>query len=73
LRVQLGLVHLDDVDEDIAAGALAELDFELLDLRALAADDDARPACGSESAAVARPLDLHELTPAPSASRAAQP
>ena len=59
LRVQLRLVHLDDVDEDIAAGALAKLRLELVDLRAFAADYNPRPGGADEKAQlVARPLDL---------------
>ena len=42
MRVELRLVHFRDVDEDIAVGALLQLDLQLVDLSALAADDDAR-------------------------------
>jgi hypothetical protein len=35
-------VHFLDVDEDIAARPLLQFDFELVDLGAFAADDDAR-------------------------------
>ena len=60
LRIQLRLVHLDDVDEHVAVGALAELGLELLDLRALAADHDARTRGADEEAQlVARTLDLN--------------
>src|SRR5205085_4474121 len=41
LRVQLRLVNLLDVDVDLAARALFDLLLELIDLRALAPDDDA--------------------------------
>jgi hypothetical protein len=43
LRVELGLLDLLDVDEDLAAGLLLDLLLQLVDLGALAADDDARP------------------------------
>src|SRR5262249_58538577 len=42
LRVELGLVHFLDVDEDLALGLLRHVLFQLLDLGALASDDDAR-------------------------------
>src|SRR4051812_29479662 len=42
LRVELGLLDLLDVDEDLAVGLLLDLLFQLVDFRALAADDDAR-------------------------------
>src|SRR6185369_9122310 len=40
LRVQLRLVNLLDVDVDLTAGALFDLLLQLIDLRALAPDDD---------------------------------
>src|SRR5215467_11278984 len=42
LGVQLGLLDLADVDQDFAARAPADLLFQLVDLGALAPDDDAR-------------------------------
>src|SRR5436190_755466 len=44
LGVELGLLDLLDVDEDLAVGPLLQLLLQLVDLRALPADDDARPA-----------------------------
>ena len=41
LRLDLGLLDLLDVEEDLAAGQLGELGLDVLDLLALAADDDA--------------------------------
>jgi hypothetical protein len=41
LRVELGLQDLLDVDEDLLAGLLLDLLLELVDLLALAPDDDA--------------------------------
>src|SRR6185503_19099020 len=43
LRVELGLLNLEDVDEHLAARRLLQLLPELVHFRALAADDDARP------------------------------
>ena len=60
LRVQLRLIHFDDVDEHVAVGALAKLGLQLLDLGALAADDDAGTrGADQEAQLVARALDLH--------------
>src|ERR1019366_1401156 len=60
LRVQLRLVHLDDVDEHVAAGALAQLRLELFDLGALSADHNARTSgADKEAQIVDRPLDLY--------------
>jgi hypothetical protein len=42
LRVQFGLVNFLDIDKNFALGALRQVLLQLLDLRALAADDDAR-------------------------------
>src|SRR6478752_4544540 len=42
LGVELRLLNLLDVDEDLARGALLDLLLQLVDFRALAADDDAR-------------------------------
>src|SRR5271167_1619349 len=59
LRIQLWLVHLLDVHIDIAVGALLDLLLELVNLRALAADDDARTCSADDDAQlVARTLDL---------------
>ena len=41
LRVELGLVHFLNVDENFALGLLRQIALQLLDLRALASDDDA--------------------------------
>ena len=43
LRVELGALDLLDVDVDLASGHLGEVVAQLVDLGALAADDDARP------------------------------
>ncbi len=59
LRVELGLVDLEDVDEDLARGALLDVGLELVDLRALAADDDARTrGADDETQLVAGALDF---------------
>src|SRR5688572_4546778 len=42
LRLELRLLDLLDVDEDLPVGALLDLLLQLVDFRALAADDDAR-------------------------------
>src|SRR5579871_158054 len=42
LRVQLRLVNFLNVDEDLTLGLLRQILLQLFDLRALAADDDAR-------------------------------
>ena len=58
LRVQLRLVHFLDIDKDIAVGALLQFHLELVDLGALAANDDARPRrLDDDAQLVARPLD----------------
>ncbi len=45
--VELGLVHLPDVDVDVLVGDPLEVDLQALDLLAAAADDDARAGpCG---------------------------
>src|SRR5580704_4696047 len=41
LCVQLRLVDLENVDKDFAVGPLLNVSLQLVDLRALAADDDA--------------------------------
>src|SRR5207253_1672485 len=57
LRVQLRLVHFLNVDEDLALGLLGHVCLELLDLGALAADDDARPRrADGDTQLVARPI-----------------
>jgi hypothetical protein len=43
LRVHVGTPHLVDVDEGLLARELGQLLLQLLDLRALLADHDARP------------------------------
>src|SRR5262249_32520044 len=43
LGVQFGLLNLTDVDQDFAARAPADLLLQLVNLRAFAPDDDARP------------------------------
>jgi hypothetical protein len=40
--VDLGLAHLEDVDEDLLAGHVLEALHQLVDLGALLADDDPR-------------------------------
>ncbi len=57
LRVQLGLVHFLNVDEDLTLGLLRHVLLEFFDLRALASDDDAgtRRADGDPQL-VARPV-----------------
>ena len=60
LSVELRLVDLEDVDEDLAAGALLDVGLELVDLGALAADDDARTrGADDETQLVARTLDFN--------------
>src|SRR5579883_2899222 len=59
LGVELGLVHFLNVDEHLAGGALLQLLLQLVDFRALAADNDARPRRLDDDAdLVARALDL---------------
>src|SRR4051794_39221185 len=43
LRVDLGRLHLEDVEVDVLAGELLEVAADAVGLRAAAADDDARP------------------------------
>jgi hypothetical protein len=59
LSLDLRLVDLQDVDEHVALGALADLLLEAIHLRALPADDDAGPR-GEDVhlQLVGRPLDL---------------
>src|SRR5260370_12695432 len=58
LRIQLGLVYFQDVNKDIARGALLQLALELVNLGAFAADDDARARRADDDAhLVARALD----------------
>jgi len=65
LRIELRLVHFRDVDEDIAVGALLQLDLKLVDLGALAADDDARTrGLDDDAQFVAGRSTSIELTPA---------
>src|SRR5262249_37663295 len=60
LCVKLRLVHLDDVDEHLAVGALAELSLELLNFRTLAPDHNARTGgANQEAQLVAWTLDFH--------------
>ena len=73
LRLDLGLLHFLDVEEDLLAGELRELVLDLLDFLALAADDDAGAGgVDLDADAVGRALDedarhgrllelLHEL------------
>src|ERR1019366_7598002 len=75
LRLDLGLLHFLDVEEDFLAGELRELVLDLLDLLALAADDNAGAGgVDLDADAVGRALDedarhggllelLHELLP----------
>src|ERR671919_520970 len=59
LGVQLGMDDLLDVEIDLLAGPGLQLVLELLDLRALAADDDARPRrVDRDARAVGRALDV---------------
>src|SRR5277367_3806326 len=59
LRIELRLVDFENVDKDIAVGALLQLNLELLNLGALAADDDARArGADDDPQLVARTLDL---------------
>src|SRR5450631_2144295 len=60
LRIQLRLVHLENVNEDIAVGAFLQLALKLLDLGALPADYDAGTRCANDQAQlVARALHFH--------------
>src|SRR5262249_38675272 len=59
LRVDLGAADLDNLDLDAAPGQALELFLELVDLRPLAADDDAGPRGRQKDRhGVARPFDL---------------
>src|SRR6202030_763983 len=59
LCVELGLVDLKDVDKHLARGPLLDVGLELVDLGALAADDDARTSSADDQAQlVAWTLDL---------------
>src|SRR5262249_36389857 len=51
--ISLGLAHLDDIDVHFALGELLHLGADLVDVRALLADDDAR----------ARSVDRHAALP----------
>src|SRR5262249_44640748 len=60
LRVRLGALHLEDVELDLLAGELLELAADPVGLRALAADDDARPGgVDVDADPVAGALDVH--------------
>src|SRR5580704_14705947 len=60
LSVELRLVHFEDVDEDFPRGALLNVGLELVDLGALAADDDARTrGADDQTQLVTRTLDFH--------------
>src|SRR3954469_18449372 len=60
LGVDLRLADLDDVEADLGAGHLLKLFLELLDIRALLADDHARPRrIDRDSANLGRTLDHH--------------
>src|ERR1700761_9307660 len=53
-------MHFLDIDEHVAVGALLQLHLQLVDLGALAADDDARTRRADNNAQlVARTLNLH--------------
>src|SRR5215470_5809567 len=59
LCVQLGLVDLLYIYVDLAAGSLFDLALELVDLRALSADDDSRPrSVDDDLELVGRSLDV---------------
>ena len=59
LRVELGLLNLEDVDEHLAARVLRQFLAQLVDFRALAADDDARTrGVDVDLELVGRPLDV---------------
>src|SRR6516225_490851 len=60
LCVELRLVHFENIDVHVAAGALLDLLLQLVDLSALAADDDARTRSADDDAQlVAWTLDLN--------------
>src|ERR1700691_1177421 len=59
LRVELRLVHFLDVDKHFARRALLQVDLQLVDLRALAPDNNSRPRrLDDDPQLVARPLNL---------------
>src|SRR5262249_7930185 len=59
LCIKLGLVHFLDVDVDLARSALLHFLFQLVDLGAFAADDDAGTrGLDDDAQLVARTLDL---------------
>src|SRR5579863_10288384 len=59
LGIEFGLVHFLDVDKDFARSAFLQFGLELVDFRALASDDDARPRrLDNDAQLVARPLDF---------------
>src|SRR5579862_1477485 len=60
LRLDLGLADLDDVEADLAAGKLRDFRAQLLDVRALLADDDAGPrGVDGHSRLLGRAFDHH--------------
>src|SRR5690606_36628466 len=60
LRVDLGVLHLEDVQPDLLAGQLLQVAPDALGLRAATADDDARPGgVNVDLDTVTGPLDLH--------------
>src|SRR5262249_25093861 len=57
LRVELRLVHFLNIDEHLALGLARQILLELLDLRALAPDNDAGPRrVDGDAQLVARPV-----------------
>src|SRR5262245_50650653 len=61
LGVELRLADLDDVDDDVGLGEASDLAAQLLDVRALLADHDARARrLHGDAALLVRPLD-HDL------------
>src|SRR5262249_10213841 len=60
LGIELRLMHFLDIDEHFPRSALLQLLLQLVDLRALAPDDDSRT-CGAydDAPLVPRPLDLY--------------
>src|SRR6202789_3296909 len=60
LSIELWLVHLEDVDKHLAASALLDVGLQLVDLRALATDDDARArGANDQPQLVAWPFHFH--------------
>src|SRR5207302_1252840 len=60
LRVDLGVLHLEDVQLDLLAGQLLQVTADPVGLRAAAADDDSRPGrVYVYPDPVPGPLDLH--------------